>query len=299
MNTTDSPAFADLLQTNRMRIAALIVAISAIVAAAFAPDPAIVVLLIIPLVAGCAPQVVASESFSVWIDRWQATFQRIRDRGNTGGPVGRYFLRPLGAGSSALWRRTAAVQSPHLRAGVRILVLGYFWAIMIALLAVALYVIIGIVITILLLVAVFWILGHVLGGGSPSVTPSRVRAAFAAKSTGDDVIHQVGLRNKKVYAGTNWFNEELKGRVDDEGNIYKGTNWLNEEKIGRIDNEGDIYKGTSWLNEEKVGRIADDGTLYKGSNWFTEEKTGRVTEDGAIYRGTNWFNEEKTGRTGD
>jgi len=115
----------------------------------------------------------------------------------------------------------------------------------------------------------------------------------------EDVNDFSGLKGKKIYSGTNWFNEELKGRVDDEGNIYKGTNWFNEEKIGRIDEDGNILAGTSFLNETKVGRIDEDGNLHKGTNWFNEEKTGRIDEDGNIHKGTNWFNEEKTGRTGD
>lgn len=115
----------------------------------------------------------------------------------------------------------------------------------------------------------------------------------------EDVNDIVGLKGKKIYSGTNWFNEELKGRVDDEGNIYKGTNWFNEEKIGRIDEDGNIYQGTSFYNEEKVGRIDEEGNLHKGTNWFNEEMTGRIDKDGNIHKGTNWFNEEKTGRTGD
>lgn len=115
----------------------------------------------------------------------------------------------------------------------------------------------------------------------------------------DDAIAQPGIRGQKIYSGTSWFNEELNGRVDEEGNLYKGTNWFTEEKIGRIDDEGNIYRGTNWATEVKVGRIDKDGTLYKGSNWFTEDKTGRIAEDGTILKGTNWFNEEKSGRIGD
>ena len=107
----------------------------------------------------------------------------------------------------------------------------------------------------------------------------------------------LGIRGKKIYSGTNFFNEELAGRVDEDGNIYSGTNWLNENKIGRIDEGGTIYHGTNSMNEKKVGRIDEDGIIHKGSNWFTEEKTGRIDEDGNVYKGSSWFNEEKTGRT--
>ena len=114
-----------------------------------------------------------------------------------------------------------------------------------------------------------------------------------------DATDYAGLKGKKIYSGTNWFNEELKGRVDDEGNIYSGTNWFNEEKIGRIDDDGNILEGKNFLNEKKIGRIDEDGNLHKGTNWFNEEKKGRIDEDGSIHKGTNWFNEEKKGRAGD
>ena len=120
-----------------------------------------------------------------------------------------------------------------------------------------------------------------------------------SQSTKDDAVDYAGLKGKKIYSGTNWFNEELKGRVDDKGNIYKGTNWFNEEKIGRIDDDGNILEGTNFFNEKKVGRIDEHGNLHKGTNWFNEEKTGRIDPDGNIHKGTNWFNEAKKGRTGD
>ncbi|MCX6278365.1 MAG: hypothetical protein NT004_09735 [Bacteroidetes bacterium] len=118
------------------------------------------------------------------------------------------------------------------------------------------------------------------------------------RSDEKDVTEMAGLKGNKIYSGSNWFNEELQGRVDEDGNIYSGTNWFSEEKIGRIDKDGTIFRGTSWTNEEKVGRIDDKGNINKGTNWFNEEKTGRIDEEGNIISGTNWFNEKKTGRTG-
>ena len=155
-----------------------------------------------------------------------------------------------------------------------------------------------VVITVVIVVAAICIAATLTSNSTESTEETYSRPRATQKDE-DDVREQVGLKGKKVYAGTSWFNEELKGRVDDDGNLYKGTNWFNEEKIGRIDDDGNIFKGTTWTSEVKVGRIDKDGTLYKGSNWFTEEKTGRIDEDGTIHKGTNWFNEEKQGRTGD
>jgi hypothetical protein len=105
--------------------------------------------------------------------------------------------------------------------------------------------------------------------------------------------------SKKIYKGSNWFNEERAGSVDDDGNINEGSNWFTEEKVGRVDDDGNLHEGSNWFTEEKAGRIDDDGNIYEGSNWFTEEKVGRIDDDGNIYKGSNWFTEEKVGRVED
>ena len=202
------------------------------------------------------------------------------------------FLRPVLWCFYKLVVVTAAIESPFIKAGVRIAT----WTYLVGLILFLIYWVTVIVIAIAILVVVFWILGAILGQGGSS---SQVSSAPSYVERDDDAIAQPGIRGQKIYSGTSWFNEELNGRVDEEGNLYKGTNWFTEEKIGRIDDEGNIYGGTSWTNEVKVGRIDKDGTLYKGSNWFTEDKTGRIAEDGTILKGTNWFNEEKSGRIGD
>lgn len=149
---------------------------------------------------------------------------------------------------------------------------------------------------------IFYILFRILINSSPDVKRGYDMGRGLFKQSNQKVDEEeitVGYRGQKIYSGTNWLNEELKGRVDDEGNIYSGSNWFNEEKIGRIGNDGKIYKGTNLFNEEVVGRIDENGNIHKGTNWFNEEKTGRIDEDGNIHKGTNWFNEEKTGRIRD
>jgi hypothetical protein len=178
--------------------------------------------------------------------------------------------------------------------GTRVAATLYLIGLWLLVLYAAVIVVIAIVILVVALYIAVKLLGSSSGGSEVTYTRTRTR-----QPENDEVIDHVGLRGKKVYGGTSWFNEELKGRVDDNGNLYRGVNWFNEERIGRIDDEGNIYSGTGWMNEEKVGRVDRDGTLYKGSNWFTEEKTGRIDEDGTIHKGTNWFNEEKQGRTGE
>lgn len=119
------------------------------------------------------------------------------------------------------------------------------------------------------------------------------------KSKTMDATKMVGFRGQRLYSGTNWLDEDLKGRVDKDGNIYSGTNWLMEKRIGRISKDGTIYQGSSFIDEKIVGRIGVDGTIHKGAGWFNEKPVGRIDQDGDIHEGTNWFNEKKTGRSGD
>ncbi len=197
----------------------------------------------------------------------------------------------------------AGIADRHWRSGVRILGYGCFTFILLFVAAVAAYMAIVIAVAAFVIVVAFKVFVGESDSRPTSTSSARSYSSYRDDSpdvqSDDDAVGSPGVRGQKIYSGTNWFNEELKGRVDEEGNLYKGTNWFNEEKIGRIDDEGNVYSGTNWANEEKVGRIDQDGTLYKGSNWFTEEKTGRIDEDGTIHKGTNWLNEEKSGRTGD
>lgn len=114
-----------------------------------------------------------------------------------------------------------------------------------------------------------------------------------------DATKMVGFRGQGLYSGSNWLDEDLKGRVDKDGNIYSGTNWLMEKRIGRISKDGTIYQGSSFLDEKIVGRVGKDGAIHKGSDWYSEKTVGRIDKDGDIYEGTNWFDEKMTGRSGE
>ena len=227
------------------------------------------------MVGACVPLV----SLARWTDKingWGAWFaaaaDKVRDRDTQ---LAKYFQRPLYKGSLAVWRFSEPVSHQHLKAGMRLAALTYTLAALVFLLCVAIYVMLVVIAIVLLLLVVLWFMGNKDEEEERTTTSQQV---FTSQETADPIDLVAPVRGD-YYKGTNWFNEELAGRVDADGNIYKGTNWLNEEKIGRVDADGNVYKGTGWLNEEKVGRIDADGNLHKGSNWFNEEKTGRVKKD--------------------
>lgn len=180
-----------------------------------------------------------------------------------------------------------------IRAAAALYVLG-FWLLLVVY---AFMFVFALIFAVIMVVVALWIMGQMLGDKSATRQPTFRSRSRQTTSDEDEVLAAAGGRGQKMYSGTNWLNEELRGRVDDKGNIYSGTNWLTEEKVGRVDKDGNIYRGTGWLNEELVGRVDEKGNIHKGTNWLNEEKVGRVDEKGNVYQGTNWLNEKKIGRT--
>lgn len=259
-----------------------------------------ILILISPLLVGGIIAAINANSVNGATEKVEAWSRRTQTKVSTkSGWFYRYIINPL------LWTIvkfsdwTDSFTHRGLKNGVRVAATLYFIATWCFLIYMAAVIAIVLVIGALVLYIIFKILVNSNDDVKRGYEKGRSVFNSTTQNKNEDATDYAGLKGKKIYSGTNWFNEELKGRVDDEGNIYKGTNWFNEEKIGRIDEDGNIYAGTNFFNEEKVGRIDEDGNLHKGSNWFNEEKTGRIDEDGNIHKGTNWFNEEKKGRTGD
>lgn len=202
------------------------------------------------------------------------------------GKLNRYLTRPFLWIALKIKEWTNDINHSGVKSGLRIILYSYLGGLFLYL-----FVTFAIFIAIFIMIGIgFWIYDKITSDGS-STSYSRKH------SNRDEVIDYAGSQGHNIYSGKNWLNEELQGRVDEDGNIYKGTSWVSEEKIGRTDDNGNILRGTSFLNEEKVGRIDKEGNILKGNNWFTEKKTGRIDKDGNVYEGTSWFNEEKQGRT--
>lgn len=180
-----------------------------------------------------------------------------------------------------------------IRAAAALYVLG-FWLLLVVY---AFMFVLALIFAVIVVVVALWIMGHMLGDKSRPSLPTIRSSGRQARTGEDEVLAAAGRRGQKIYSGTNWLNEEFRGRVDEKGNIYSGTNWLSEEKVGRIDTDGNIFRGTTWVNEEHVGRIDREGNIQKGTSWLNEAKVGRVDEKGNVYQGTSWLNEKKIGRT--
>ena len=215
--------------------------------------------------------------FSAWMDQ-RAAGSRV-----SGGRFNRFIARPALWSCEALDERASRIDDDMLRNGARVATYAFsvilfclllFWIAVLAITVVML--VIGIAITIFIIDA--W--------DGTTGNSRRITGAMSAFRSSEG----------KVYSGTNVFNEQVTGRVDEDGNVYEGSNFFNEQKVGRIDAEGNRYEGTNVFNEQKVGRTDEEGNVHEGTNFFNERKTGRVDEAGNIYEGTNVFNERKVGR---
>ncbi|MDZ4700989.1 MAG: hypothetical protein SH809_14875 [Rhodothermales bacterium] len=252
-------------------------------------DTSTLILLLLPLVAGGIIAALNSSQTNAVIERIEAWIRARQERASLGtGFFARYVFNPLLWPIVKFCDWTDGFLHQGMKNGARVAAALYFLGLWLLVLSVAIY----LVVVLAIIALVIFIAAKFLGGSSSDSDDEEPRRVNRA-------IDHAGLRGKKLYSGSSWLSEELKGRVDEDGNIYRGSSWLSEEKIGRIDEDGNIYEGTSWLSETKVGRIAKDGTLHKGSNWFSEERVGRIDDDGNIHKGTNWLNEEKQGRSGD
>lgn len=241
-----------------------------------------------PILAGAAVPLLSLPSCSDPVNDWRSYFvDGMAKARQKEGKYSRYFLRPLHAGSLLLWNRSEFIRDEHIRAGVRVAGICYFWGVMIFGLILVAYVIIAVVVLMIVLAIVAWFMEH---------SDSGTRTYKRSSSSPRPPIPVKGVLQK----GTNWLNEQRAGRVDDKGNIYEGSNIFTERKVGRVDEDGRIYQGTNVLNEGRVGRMDESGNVHSGSNVLNEKKVGRVTEDGSVYEGTNVLNERKVGRvTGD
>lgn len=255
-----------------------------------------ILLLCVPAICGAVVAFTKSskvDQTSEKVERWLRRRKEILSVKN--GFFSKWVIRPPVRVIVKMCDWTDSLANVGVKNGIRLAAALYIigmWVLLLINVFVLVMILVAVILGVLL---VGWIIGQATSGKDEAGNSEGREQRFDPRKIMSGAVRQ----DKKIYEGTNWLNEELKGRVDKEGNIYRGTNWLNEEKIGRIDGEGNMYRGTTWLNEELVGRTDEEGNILKGTNWLNEEKVGRVDEDGKVYKGTNWLNEEQTGRVGE
>lgn len=247
-------------------------------------------LLLAPALFGCVVVAAALPAFTAWISRWQSAFESLRVWAEPRpGKFARYFAAPAARTSLWIWKRTDTLVDQNLRAGVRLVAVLYVWAIMLALLAAAAYLILAIVVIVLGVMVVGWLLST-LGSGRDDESSFSARMPLGvARGKSGATFHQK----------TGMFSETEAGRVDADGNIYNKTGIFAEENVGRVDDDGRVYRRIGIFSEEETHRIADDGRVFMKTGIFSEEEVGRVGDDGRVFKKTGMFAEEEIGRIDD
>ncbi len=280
-----------LAQANLVRIIAFLLLLAGCLFLAIAqPYPLSVWLfLLCPPMIGALIAVLSYQKVSIAINGQDERFQRGCESAQAKGTkFAKTVTIPVCRTGRFIWKLGRRLSNEHIRAAARITMAAYFLGIWGLAVAVAAVIVFWLAVAGLVFMIVIWILAD---GSTSTQTTSSTTVSIEGT--------RVAPARGRFWRGTSWWNEELAGRVDEDGVIYRGASWISEERIGRIDEDGRVYRGTSFWNEEEVGRIEEDGTIFKGSNWLSQQRVGRVMNDGEVRKGSNWWNEERVGRIKD
>jgi hypothetical protein len=140
----------------------------------YTPRGGVMLLAAMPLMLGAMVAALRIPAIQAAVEGWGARFETRRARAAASrGKFARFVTRPVFALASRLWKMPSAVSDAHLRAGVRVAVLSYLFAVTAALLAAAAYIVIGLAIAVLLIAAFSWIVSFANGQSSPRFTSVR------------------------------------------------------------------------------------------------------------------------------
>jgi len=183
------------------------------------------------------------------------------------GKFARFFQRPFYGSCLAIWRWTRRISDVHLRAGVRVTALIFVCAIAFALLAMAAYIIVAIVVFMIVLAIIGWVLS--LSGNS---RPGTVRGVTRYT--------------------TDWIGRPKQEHFDNAGHKVAEskpeTNWLGQTKLVTKDGAGNVI-GESKLETDLLGRpkiVHKDaegivtGESKPRTDWVGKPKTVHTDPDG-------------------
>ena len=208
----------------------------------------------------------AVHSIENWLNSGSA---RARD---SDGKFARFFKRPFFSACLAIWRWTAPIPDPHLRAGVRLATLIIITGIAVVLLIMAIEILVAIAILILLIVVAGWFLSHSgnSGGRDDEETVTRHTTGFLG---GRKDVHFDGA-DRKIAETT------------------RETDWLGNPKLVRRDLDGNIVSESTpendWLGNSKLVERDTDGTVIsestRESDWLGNSVTVQRDAEGNVIR---------------
>jgi len=184
---------------------------------------------------------ISSGSLTVRIDQWEQTFE---DRGQRAAAKGtkfaRFFLRPLWGGSRAIWIKTVGVSQEHLRAGLRLTLLIYYFGLMIAVLAVVAYVSFVVIVGIAVIVFMFWLLMKYLTRNDPpddtydypvQLTPQIAKSRIVEGLSGTRIVYE-DKQGRKIGEGVE--REGLMGKYIEQRDVAGRKTGETREREGLL-----------------------------------------------------------------
>jgi hypothetical protein len=194
------------------------------------------------------------------VEECEATLTSRRRRAQQAdGKFARFFRQPFYACACGIWSISRPIKNNHLRAGVRVALSLYFFAISVLVLVAAAYLIVAVVVIVVVLVIIGWVLSlnDRSGGG---VTVRRRTGWF-----GDEHLEYTDAAGRKLGESretTGFFGDRRQEHFDAHGHKVgqsaRETGFFGDEKTVHYDQDGKTV-GTS---REETGFLGDPKTVH-------------------------------------
>lgn len=174
----------------RISGAAVVMVAAAILIGAPSSHLAVWLVFLVPLMVGACIPLASRDAVSAAINGWGGYFDRGLNRAQgREGKFSRYFSRPLHWGSLKLWSVSERIQNGHIRAGVRLGAIVYFWAAILLALAMLVIMAVYVIVLVVVLIVGFAIVGGSLSqgqhSGGRSYSPKRSVMSFFSRECGN------------------------------------------------------------------------------------------------------------------
>lgn len=269
MDTLTGEAAASFLRMHAVRLssgAALVGILLFLFLGVDATQQGVLFVLLAPLLVGVAVSAISADGMTDWINNWEQTFRSKRDKAREKeGKFARFFRRPFWGGSLKLWTATDGLSSAHVRAGLRMAVALYFWAVMIFLLAITAYITVAIVVLIFMVAIAYKIYEFSQTGGRTTV---RYDNSGRTLGTSRQTTDWLGKPKTETFDASGKKVGESKPTQD----------WLGRPKVEHFDDKG-AKTGESKPTEDWLGRPKtehfDEAGHKTGESRPTEDWLGR------------------------
>ena len=187
------------------------------------------------------------------------------------GKFARFFKRPFFSACQAIWRWTAPIPDPHLRAGVRLATLIIITGVAVVLLITAIEILVAIAILLLMIFVAGWILSR-------------------SGSSGDGDYEGVTRPKPRLFGGHT--DEHFDSANRKVAETTHETGWLGQPKMVRRDLNGNVVSESTpekdWLGNAKVVERDTSGTVIsestRESDWLGNSVTVQRDADGNVIR---------------